>query len=101
MDNLEMCSEPNSPYRIMTNHSGITCNVYTQPIDNLAKMYHLKELVKCHNERVSSLKIKGFRGLLRFPEVVTLLHRLLLTGGVWSVNAENHTWHYTNAEFQE
>ena len=84
-----MRSEPDSSYHITTNYSEITCNVYAQPIDNLAKTYHLKQLVKRHNERVSSLKINGFRGLLRFPEVVTLLHRLLLTGGVWSVNAEN------------
>ena len=64
MDNLEMRSEPDSSYRITTNYSKITCNVYAQPIDNLAKTYHLKELVKRHNERVSSLKINGFRGLL-------------------------------------
>ena len=64
MDNLEMRSEPDSSYCITTNYSKITCNVYTQPIDNLAKTYHLKQLVKRHNERVSSLKINGFRGLL-------------------------------------
>ena len=51
----------------------ITLSVYAQPINSLQKTFILKDLVKHHNNNVLSVKIMGFRVLLRYQSVVTLL----------------------------
>jgi hypothetical protein len=90
LDNVERKVLPNSYHRVCLSYAEIANFIYATckvPTQSTSKIFSVVK--RAHQEgEAKTEKINAFRTLLKYPNVVPDLVRLLRAGGIWTLNCE-------------